>query len=235
MSSYQPGIPTGFVTLNLDYLNIQGNFQQLETTYGTDHVAYSQAVNNGYHTNIHLVPFSTTITNPLNNNYPISQSTSPPSEPTATGGFGQLFSAQSNDGINPDEMLYFLTGGNRLIQFTRNFVPTPLTNNYNGVGTQWSGGATFLPGGIIYQWGTFFPSAGKFVPITGETGTIRFPQAFTNTNTTVLITFISKSGGTNNTVVASVQNTTISTTQFQWSITASTDGYVGLSWIAIGT
>jgi hypothetical protein len=233
MSSYQPGIPTGYVTLNLDYLNIQGNFQQLETTYGTDHVAYSQAVNNGYHTNIHLVPFSTTITNPLNNNYPISQSTSPPSEPTATGGFGQLFSAQSNDGINPDEMLYFLTGGNRLIQFTRNFVPTPLTNDYNGVGTPWSAGATFLPGGIIYQWGTYYPSAGEFsLPLTT---TVKFPQAFTNTNTTILISFIAKSTGTNSTTVVSVVDGSITKTQFNWNITGLTAGYVGLSWTAIGT
>src|SRR6185312_10483429 len=117
MTMYQPGIPTGTVTLDVDYQNLQDNFQQLDTTYGVDHIKYSQSTNNGYHTAIHLVPVSTVTTN-APNNQPINGY-------TATGGFGQLLSAQINDGIGtPDEALYFLSGGNKLTQFTRNFVPT---------------------------------------------------------------------------------------------------------------
>ena len=35
--SYQPGIPTGFIGLNEDYLNIQNNFTELNTQFSVDH------------------------------------------------------------------------------------------------------------------------------------------------------------------------------------------------------
>ena len=47
---YQPTIPTGLVKFSSDYANIQGNFQQLDTTFGVDHFEYSDATaNNGFH------------------------------------------------------------------------------------------------------------------------------------------------------------------------------------------
>jgi hypothetical protein len=50
---YQPGIPTGLVNLDVDYQNLQDNFQQLDTTYGEDHYAYSDpSANNGFHNKI---------------------------------------------------------------------------------------------------------------------------------------------------------------------------------------
>lgn len=135
MSTYQPGIPTGLVNLDVDYQNIQNNFQQLDTSFGKDHVTFSsQTAQNGYHTSIHLNPISTTVTNPPNNQ--------PVVTPVATAGYGQLFSASIDDGINTDTALYFLTGGNRLIQLTRNFAPVASASGY-----------TFLPGGLVMQWG----------------------------------------------------------------------------------
>lgn len=154
MTMYQPGIPTGSVPLNVDYQNIQDNFQQLDTTFGGDHIAYSIAEFNGYHTVIHDVPFSTTTSNPPNNQ--------PIVAPTAIAGIGQIFTAQINDGYNTDEALYYLTGGNRLMQLTRNFVPNPAVNGY-----------TFLPGGLIIVWGftTGIPSPGTL--------DVDFPLEFT--------------------------------------------------------
>jgi len=52
---YQPNIPTGSVPLNVDYLNLQGNFQQLDLSFGTDHVPFSTTLQNGKHTVVHLV------------------------------------------------------------------------------------------------------------------------------------------------------------------------------------
>lgn len=150
MTSYQPSIPTGTVPFNEDYQNIQNNFSQLNTTYGVDHVAYNVALNNGYHKSVHLVPVSTIASNPPNNQ--------PINGYTATGGIGQILNAQINDGINMDEALYFLTGGNRLIQLTRNFVPVASTNGY-----------TMLIGGLILQWGTSTKTTG---------GSTSFPIAF---------------------------------------------------------
>lgn len=151
MSIYQPGIPTGTVNLDVDYQNVQNNFRQLDTSFGVDHVTFSnQTAQNGYHTSIHFNPFSTTVTNPPNNQ--------PPVVPAAVAGYGQLFSSQINDGINTDTALYFLTGGNRLMQLTRNFAPVALQNGY-----------TFLPGGLILQWARFIAS--------GNTGTLTFAAA----------------------------------------------------------
>lgn len=121
MTSYQSGIPTGTVNLDVDYQNIQNNFQQLDTTYGKDHVAYSQALNNGYHNFVRLVPQAT---------------------PGVISNIGQIFDQTSNDGVNTDQTLFFKTGNNRLMQLTRNFMPT-----------QAAKGATFLPGGFILNWG----------------------------------------------------------------------------------
>ena len=135
MSSYQPGIPTGLVNLDVDYQNIQNNFQQLDTTFGIGHTLFSNnTAQNGYHRNIQMIPNSTTASNPPNNQPVIA--------PAAIPGYGQLFSAEINDGINIDTALYFLSGGNRLTELTRNFSPSAISNGY-----------TFLPGGIIIQWG----------------------------------------------------------------------------------
>jgi|GEM_PF-3181782 hypothetical protein len=228
--SYQPGIPTGSVPLNQDYLNIQANFTQLNTQFQIDHVPLTSTSGNppnGYHEAIHLVPVSTTSSNPPNNQ--------PINGYTATPGYGQVFNAQINDGLNTDEAFYFLSGGNRLTQLTRNFTPIPLTNNYaaadgsGAVGAAYNGGATFLPGGIIFQWGSFEPGS-----ISPSTGTVKLPQKFTNSSSKIIITPICKSGGTAVNDTFSVQSTTISATQFQWNCTTSTNAYTGFTWIAIG-
>lgn len=160
MSSYNPAVPTGTVNLDQDYANIQANFGQANTSFGIDHVAFDVNTSDnpaGYHKSAHFVPVSTTATNPPNNQPVIT--------PLATTGFGQLFSSQINDGINIDEALYFLTGGNRLTQLTRNFQPSISTNGY-----------TFLPGGLILQYGISLSNTSS------PNGTVVFPIAFPNTS-----------------------------------------------------
>ena len=162
--TYQPGIPTGSVPLNQDYLNLQANFTQINTQWAVDHVpltSTSGSPPNGYHKSIHMVPISTPTSNPPNN-YPINGY-------TATTGYGQLLNATVNDGINTDQMLFFLTGGNRLMQLTRNFVPVANTNGY-----------TFLPGGVIMQWGIVAGSSSSSIPVTFATSNIAFPNACFN-------------------------------------------------------
>lgn len=157
--SYQPNIPTGTVELDIDYQNLQNNFSQLDAQFGIDHIPFSNTSGtppagiNGYHTSIHFNPQSTVATNPPNNN--------PPVVPATTPGFSQLFAVQINDGINPDEAMYYLTGGGRLTQMTRNFQPTIAAN-----------GATFLPGGLIMNWGKIT------VSLVGTPTAITFTQPF---------------------------------------------------------
>ena len=216
MSSYQPGIPTGSVNLDVDYLNIQGNFQQLDTSFGVDHIPFSQTAQNGYHTAIHLNPVSTTATNPPNNQ-PVD-----PTSYTATPGIGQVLSAQIDDGINPDEALYFLTGGNRLLQLTRNFVPVAATNGY-----------TFLPGGLIMQWGLQ-----ALTNSSSQTGNVLFASSNINFPTNcfnISVSLISKVGGTSSSDnTLAVRSGSVTKLQFTYDYNGQGGSYTGFFWTAIG-
>ncbi len=146
---YDPGVPTGFVDLDVDYQAIQDNFSGANTSFGIDHVPFDNTTaQNGYHTDIHFNPFSTVALSPTPNNYDFPtqypvQGTIPPGAPPTVAAIGQLFSAQVNDSINADTGLYWLSGNGNKVAMTRNFVPSHATN-----------GRTFLPGGLIMQWGT---------------------------------------------------------------------------------
>jgi hypothetical protein len=160
MPQYQPGVPTGTVNLDVDYQNIQDNFQQLEIAYGGDHVPFSDNSGlppggiSGMHKIIHI------------------QSNA---APAAIANVGQFFNTSNNDGINTDTSLFYLTGGNRSIRLTRNFVPVT-TNNAN------RNGYTFLPGGVILQWGFVTGSAANTVAVLFATNNINFPNACFNVN-----------------------------------------------------
>jgi len=158
-SMYQPGIPTGRVNFNVDYQNVQNNFLQLDTSFGVDHLPFSnQSGQNGYHTSVHLNPVSTLTVNPSNpENFP-------PTTPTVTPGYGQLFSAQVNDGSNTDTALYWLTGGGILTELTRNLAPVVAQNGY-----------TYLPGGIIMQWARFAAPSNSGTLLFSTNG-IEFPK-----------------------------------------------------------
>lgn len=217
MSTYQPGIPTGTVNLDVDYLNIQNNFQQLDTSFGIDHLPFSNnSAQNGYHTSIHFNPVSTTATNPPNNQ--------PINGYTTTPGFGQLFSAQINDGINTDEALYFLSGSNRLTQLTRNFAPI--------LGT---GGRTFLPGGIIMQWGQVTGLSSGITTATVNyssfTNVIAFPNSCFFMNGTP---FYTGSAPSSTSSFADVWFRLISRTQFRFTFNTNSNATDGFMWFALG-
>ncbi len=58
MTVYQPLIPTGTVNLDVDYLNIQGNFQQANVVYGTDHYPFDNATSDqGFHNQVTTPPY----------------------------------------------------------------------------------------------------------------------------------------------------------------------------------
>lgn len=207
---YQPSIPTGTVNLDIDYQNIQGNFQQLDTTYGTDHVAYSQALNNGYHTVVHLVANSTVASNPPNNYPPVP----PPIVPLAGG----LYTTQSNDGFGLDEMLWFRGGAGPVKQLTSNFLPVANTNGY-----------TFLPGGLVLQWGVVPPNTNITTTVTF---TLSGNIAFANNIFGVQVTRQRPTADPGSSYEFYVDNSTISKTQFQ---IINRDGHsYGYYWMALG-
>lgn len=184
MPVFQPGVPTGLVDLDVDYQNLQDNFEQLNIAYGVDHVPFSDTSGvppggiSGMHTIIHLQSNAV---------------------PAATATVGQLFNTDQNDNINTDTILWFLTGGGKLLQLTRNFVPTQAAN-----------GRTFLPGGLILQWGNFNPnvSVNVFFPFA-------FPAAVYNIQFT-------GSASNNSTFRNGLLTGSLSQTGFTWEGTIDT-------------
>lgn len=225
--AYQPNIPTGTVPLNQDYLNLQGNFSQLNITYGVDHVPLTDTTGippagiTGMHTAIHMVPVSTVASN-APNNQPINGY-------TATPGAGQIFNAQINDGINTDEALYFLSGGGRLTQFTRNILPGQFINNYTPqsgggpVGVAFTAGSTFLPGGMLMQYGL---RTGISTP---SAGTVKFPFNFSSIMGVQITPILN--GVPGGAFSIGVRNVT--TTQFQYE-TVGSSTLTSFYWTAIG-
>lgn len=212
--------------LDNDYLNIQRNFTQLQNTYSKDHIALtdnSGAVGtpggkNGAHTLIHQVPFSTIAGFPPNN-YPLAGA----AIPSVVSGMGEIFTVQQNDGINPDEALYYQTGGGRLMQLTRNFTPIVAQN-----------GSTFLPGGLILQWG--------FKAITAQgVSTVTYPMAFPanvyNVRATAVYDTTPPTGSVpNGSAVVEIDRNTANflKTGFSFLFTTNSTAYVGIFWEAIG-
>jgi hypothetical protein len=201
---YNLNIPAGPDNPSADRPLMTENTNSISGIIAVDHVGFDLN-NGGYHTVIHSIPFSTTGTNPPKNQPVVS--------PAATAGFGQIFTAQINDGINPDEALYFESGGGRVTQFTRNFTPTNAAN-----------GSTFLPGGLILNWGQIPASSSSTYPAL-------FIQPFTVLPYSIVITG-QRAGSDPGSSNAWVINSSVTTNGFQ----IFNDGAhnFGWNWIAIG-
>ncbi len=217
MSTFNPLVPTGLLQLDVDYKNIQLNFNQLNNTYATDHVALTEnsgllpAGSGGAHKVVHMTAFSTVVSNAPNNQ--------PVVAPAAVGNMGEVFVAQINDGVSTDEALYYKSGGGRLTQLTRNFQPVSSTNGY-----------TFLPGGLILQWGQITSTASTFTTLLFATANINFPA-----NCFAVFTQPYGSGtppGDNGNV--EIRKSTLSNTQFDWCFVTSSGQYTGFFWWALG-
>ncbi len=200
--AYQPNIPSGIIPLNQDFNNLRGNFQSINTQFLVDHVPLTDTSGtppNGYHTVLHLVPFAT---NPPTAppNYPVVAGVN---GPTATVGYGQLFDVTVDDGRTTDQSLYYLSGGNRLTQLTRNIQPLAARPGY-----------TFLPGGLLLQWG---------VTVSSGTGVITFPIAFT-AGTFLPVVTLGPASGPGVTLVVSTSAASFVINQVN----------IGTYWMAIG-
>lgn len=216
---YQPNIPTGLINLDVDYRNLRDNFQQLDTSFGIDHLPFSNTTGqNGYHTVVHLLANSTVASN-APNNQPIT-----PVAPVALT--GEIFTAQINDGFGVDTALHYQSAGGFLTQMTRNFLPHAGNNGY-----------TFIPGGLVLQWGivTAATTPNAFPAATGNVSFAVSNKIFPNNCFNVQCTLIAKAGGSVSDFTIGVITSTVSTTGFNWSYSGSTStGYPSFFWLAIG-
>jgi hypothetical protein len=230
MPTYQPNVPTGTVDLDQDYLNLQGNFQQLDIAYGYDHVAFSDTsglpptVNgiSGLHKVIHAL--ANTVTSggdPVN--YPIVP-------PTPVALTGEIFTTESNDGFGVDEILWYQTAAGKLSQLTSNIVPKVSS------GTEF--GYTFLAGGLIMQWGVATSSFGSSGTTTGSVlfTTSSRNKNFPNACFNVQMTLLGASGSSQTLQLDSNTSPNPRPTGFTWRFTTAPSGtsYTGFYWIALG-
>ncbi len=211
--TYQPGIPTGSIPLNQDYLNIQQNFNQINIQFPVDHVpltSTSGSPPNGYHTVIHLVP----------------QNAPPP-----TVGYGQILNNTGNDGFNTDQTLFFQSGNGLLLQLTRNFQPILNTN-----------GSTFMGGGLVIQWGIVNGTHGGDNHFnSGDSGTVTFATAnksFPNACFGIMIQPLYTAGNapaSSSAATFSVANN-YTGLSFSWTFSTSNSStsYTRFFWVAIG-
>lgn len=208
MTTYQPNIPTGLVNLDVDYRNIQQNFSQLDTSFGINHFTYSNATaNNGKHTFVQMVK-STVIPAGLSANEGTLYTKTPSS-------VTNLY--YSPDNSSKEYQMTATDTANFNVFGTNTVYPSSPANPNQ------KGGWTFLPGGLILQYGTLSSP--------GSSGTIKFPKAFATGVYSINISF-SRTGGstTQQTRIDSFSSANL--TGFDYSSTSSNNDPI--LWMAIG-
>lgn len=206
MSLYNPNIPTGLIKLKIDYKNLQNNFKQLNDTYGVDHIPLTD--NSG------LFPSG------LNGVHKIVHLVPQSGTPTAFTSVGEIYTKSINS-VQTDIALFYQTGAGREIQMTMNVVPSATYNGYS-----------FLPGGLLYQWG--------FVVIAGSgtsSGVTNFPIAFPNNVISTVATPYYKGSAPNSgsSIGIKTDHTSgTSKTNFAWTVSTSSGAYDGFQWFSIG-
>ncbi len=99
--------------------------------------------------------------------------------------------------------------------------------NYNGVGSAFEGGWTFLPGGLLLQYGRY--DAGGAL---GSSGDVFFPVVFSGQVFNIEITLIANNVTLVNNVT--IARTVAGGTRFTWRTNGTTTNYTGFYWTAIG-
>jgi hypothetical protein len=190
---YTTGVPNPPNIPSSDVSNMQTNTNSINSIIGVDHVGFNLA-NGGYHTVIHQTQYSTG------------------TDPAAIPSIGQLYIKQISSNGNTDEVLFYQSGGGRIFQLTG--APTG-AGSQGSIGTS---GWTFLPNGLIMQWGVVNspPSSGSV------TYPLQFPQnvfgVFFNfgRNASSTDSFWINTSGTNNTTQFAFKGSTGTAVVFYW-------------------
>lgn len=152
-----------------------------------------------------------------------------PGNPAPIATIGQLYT-RTITSVATDTALFFESGGGLVSQLTMNIAPSANPNGY-----------TYLPGGILLQWGVvngLHGSNGHFndgdaSTVTFATANIAFPTTCFGVWTNLLYNTNTGSvpSGTGN---VSYNQFTLSRTKFDWVISTSSSQYVQFFWVAIG-
>ena len=157
--SYNAGIPNATDYLSDSQQNIKDNFSSANTIFGNNHYAFNAASNNGKHKEIEMVNQA---------------------DPTGLDLEGIIYTKKDAQ-ATPQSQMYYVSDGNSsdIYQLTNAIHDNYSTFSTNGeyqVGPpSLYGGWTFLPGGLILQYGY------NSVEASTSTFTYNFPFAFPNT------------------------------------------------------
>jgi hypothetical protein len=140
--------------------------------------------------------------------------------PPKVTGSGQLFT----NTVSGDQELFYESGNGVISQLTTTGItPSPNPNGF-----------TYLPGGIILQWGLLsqsFGSGSTTGTVTFATANIAFPNNCFIVTGNPLVSFAnlpSSQGSVN------IRQNGISKTSFQWQFFTNSNQYIGFTWFAIG-
>ncbi len=208
---YNVNTPTGTTKLSVDWLNLRNNTMAANTSFGINHFAFNNATdNNGKHKYVDMV----------------SQAL-----PSIAVGDGAIYVNTNASSVT--NLYYTPDNSGNTYQITRtNAGNYPKFSNNIPYGTppagfDQEGGWTFLPGGMLLQYG-FYGMSGA----TGTSGNIQFPFTFTNPPYSVQISVYQSNLLFGNNFVAISSTNPPTTSQFTFKATVST--FSGIYWTAIG-
>lgn len=208
-----------------DYSIMQSNEVANFNIWNVDHIGYS-TTGSGYHQQVRMPNFT-------------SNSVGVP-PPAVISGFGGVYcdNTISNSPTTETGLWFTPDASTNKYQLTRTITANFATfgqfvNHYPGSDdTQFSGGWTFLPGGLLYQYGTWISNSGT--PAIPGSLTVVFPVPFTNATPVINITMVCKSGGTSSSVTPSIRPDLLTNTQFKINFNGATPTYIGVHWSASG-
>lgn len=211
--TYLPNIPLPTDLLSDSQRDIKNNFTKANTSFGLNHYAFDNGtVNNGKHQFVEIVDAA----------LPVGL--------VAGEGTNYCKFIQTTTAHNESCLFYTPDATTQEYQITRTIAPefTKFAVN-NAYGTPPAtftqiGGWTFLPGGILVQYG-FFGKAGA----TGSSGQIQFPVPYTTSVFTIQLTLFRNSGNQSLTLSATTPPT-LTTFDFL----TSSSGSDGIYWYSIG-
>ena len=208
---YSLNIPFATNDPSVDQPDMLENTNSTSTLIQQDHLGFNNQFNGiansgGYHTNIHMIDQGAGF------------------DPARITQVGQLFAKEVTLNGFTDVALFYRTGTN--VGFANSL--TQITAPKNTV--TGNNGYTFLPGGMIVQWGIINPyptplQSATTIPLVFN---IPYPTACVNVQMTLI-----NDTSTSNAQVMSVRSSSVSNTGFSWNYTGGS-AYRGFYWMALG-
>jgi len=193
--TYNPNIPQPGDFLSDSQSQILNNFSSANASFGINHVNFATATNNGKHKFCELLNQAAV--------------------PTPVSNQGVVYTKK--DASNRSQLFYSPDSTGDEYQITRVIGASIATFSTNP-------GWTFLPGGMLMQWGTASS-------IAGGTATVVFPVAFTATPYSIQATVFQNTANRHSVYIKTMTNTGFVSTNLDGGGSGEINTF---TWVAIG-